>query len=141
MSWQALRHALALEPLDAPSKLVHVLLADMANASSQCWPSQALLVERSGLSRRGVQLALTRLEGAGRITRAKRSAGKGRGRATDLVTLQGVEGAPCNGYKAHEVPMQGARGAQGISKEPSVDSSLSPYMGVGSEDEKGRLWV
>lgn len=136
VSWQALQAALGAPALDPASMLVHVLLADHADAEGRCWPSQRLLAERSGLSLSTVKRALVRLEAAGRITRTKRSGGKGRGRLSDLIQLQGVTVTPSNGYKVSNQRVTRGHSDLGISKEPLVDS-----FPVTHEDPDGRLWV
>ncbi|MAM37513.1 MAG: hypothetical protein CL949_03190 [Erythrobacter sp.] len=55
--------------LDQHQRAVLVLLAFMANAKGNAWPSIAYMAEKTGMARRTVQRAAKALEAAGHITR------------------------------------------------------------------------
>jgi DNA-binding transcriptional ArsR family regulator len=59
------------------TKLLLVKLADNANEEGVCWPSLALIIEHTELSRRTVQDHLTRLEVLGLIEIERREGGNG----------------------------------------------------------------
>ncbi len=59
--------------LGSTEKLVMLALADIANDDGEAYPSTRLLVERTGLSERAIQGALSRLEQAGHLSRDMRS--------------------------------------------------------------------
>ena len=58
-------------------RLVYMALASCAGAGGQAWPSIALLVQRSGLSRASVKRGLKELEEAGMVRRERRYAQSG----------------------------------------------------------------
>ena len=59
-------------PLEIPatSKLVLLSLADQANDSGTCWPSQPQIAKRCSLTDRAVRIQIQFLEEAGMLTRA-----------------------------------------------------------------------
>ena len=59
-----------------PQKLVILALAERADDSGACWPSLAHLTEMTGLVRSTVAVALTGLEEARLISRARGGAGR-----------------------------------------------------------------
>lgn len=75
-------------PLPPMAKLVLVALADFANESGECFPSVGMMVERSGMSDRGVQKQIAELERLGYLRRAFRN-----GRST-LYTVTPEHGSP-----------------------------------------------
>ena len=64
--------------LDLPTgeKIVLLSLADNANDNGHCWPSMAAIAKRAGMTTRGAQLIVQRLEAAGHIHR-EQVTGKG----------------------------------------------------------------
>jgi len=65
--------------------LLMIILANRCDKNWQCFPSQAWLAERTGLSLRTVKRAMQELEKAGHISRKKRSSAAGR--TSDLIKL------------------------------------------------------
>lgn len=57
--------------LDLPTgeKIVLLSLADNANDSGHCWPSMATIAKRAGMTQRGAQLIVQRLEAKGHLHR------------------------------------------------------------------------
>jgi len=57
--------------LDLPTgeKIVLLSLADNANDTGHCWPSMATIAKRAGMTTRGAQLIVQRLEAGGHIHR------------------------------------------------------------------------
>lgn len=64
--------------LDLPTgeKIVLLSLADNANDNGHCWPSMATIAKRAGMTQRGAQLIVQRLEAKGHLHRQQVS-GKG----------------------------------------------------------------
>ncbi|WP_158881459.1 helix-turn-helix domain-containing protein [Rhodanobacter sp. L36] len=87
MSFQILNAAWKV-PLTPAAKLVYVALADMANDGGECFPSNSMLAERTGLSGRAVQKHIALLESAGYLQRDFRG-----GRST-VYTVTPAHGAP-----------------------------------------------
>jgi DNA-binding transcriptional regulator YhcF (GntR family) len=83
MSMSALRWARTVRNVDATEKLVLLLLADLANAQAQCWPSVAGMAADACIGERTAQRALAALTKAGLITRD----GKGGRGLTHTYTL------------------------------------------------------
>ncbi|QLG88562.1 helix-turn-helix domain-containing protein [Chitinibacter bivalviorum] len=65
---------LSLAPVD---KLTLLVLADVADESGLCWPSQKYIARRATISQRSVQRVLNRLSGAGLIRVEKRTRADG----------------------------------------------------------------
>lgn len=80
MSW-AFRSQRA--PLD---RLVLLALADFSDDDGACWPGIGTLVERTGMSRRGVHAALARLQADGLLSVRERCAPGGR-QTSNVYTL------------------------------------------------------
>lgn len=57
-----------LQSLKPTPRLILTILADMANDSGQCWPSQETIAERAGVSSKTVKNSLKTLEEAGYVT-------------------------------------------------------------------------
>lgn len=74
--------------LAPPAKLVYVALADMANDGGECFPSNSMLVERTGLSSRAIQKHIAKLESSSHLKRDFRG-----GRST-VYTVTPAQGAP-----------------------------------------------
>lgn len=70
------------------AKLVLVALADFANESGECFPSVGMMVERCGMSDRGIQKQISELERSGYLRREFRN-----GRST-LYTITPEHGSP-----------------------------------------------
>jgi predicted transcriptional regulator len=81
MNW-----ARAIRGLSMSERLVLFSLADFANQSAQCWPSQDKIAEELEVSSRTVWAALKRLTEAGIITRESRTRPDG-SRTSDMFTL------------------------------------------------------
>lgn len=99
--------------LGSTDKLVLLALADWSNDDGICWPSNAQLCRKSGLSERAVRQCIGRLKDAGHLTRDE-VPGKGvtytvhLGRAADDTPARGAPGRKC---PRHVVPKTPARGA------------------------------
>ena len=85
MSFHAVAWALE-QDLPTREKFTLICLANYADASGKCWPSQALIARQSGQSLRTVRACMERLEAQGYITRRGRVRGDG-GRTSDMVRL------------------------------------------------------
>jgi len=72
MSFAAIKWAVSVDLPDPVAKLTLIILADMANLELMCFPKAKLLAQKTGLSRRSIFNALTRLEDAGFVSREKR---------------------------------------------------------------------
>ena len=77
-------------PMTPTQKLVLLALADNCNDRGECYPSITNICEKSGLSDRGVQKAISELENMGFLMRSMRH-----GRST-LYTLTPERGSPPN---------------------------------------------
>jgi hypothetical protein len=86
VSVQALSCAFALRGLGASEKLVLLALANYADASMCCWPSQDRLADDTELSARTVWSALKGLEEKCIVSRRQRKRADGT-RSTDVFTL------------------------------------------------------
>ena len=86
MSVQALSMAFSVRGLSSSEKLVLLALANYANETMVCWPSQETLANDTELSSRTIWNALQSLEGRKVISRAKRKRADGT-RASDVITL------------------------------------------------------
>ncbi len=60
------------QDLPCAQKFVLVALADHANVSGKCWPSQKLLAQKCGLTRPGVNRILRDLDASGHVTKSTR---------------------------------------------------------------------
>jgi DNA-binding transcriptional MocR family regulator len=74
------------QPLVGADKLVLLALADQANDAGSCWPGQATLAKKCGISERTLQSRLAKLESGGYIARERRHRSDGP-RTSDLYTL------------------------------------------------------
>ena len=80
--------------VDVPprEKLVLIMLAEYANESGECFPSQAALAHRTGFSKRTIMRSLSDMEDLGVILRQERRRADGT-RTSDTIVLN-VLGAP-----------------------------------------------
>lgn len=72
MSFNLIRDAWDVKGLDAQSRLVLLLLADVADEAGVCWPSVAFISERTGLGDRAIRYRLTELDDLGLLSRTRR---------------------------------------------------------------------
>lgn len=86
MSVQAISSVLALRDLSASEKLLLIALANYADQSLRCWPSQTRLAEDTGLTDRTIRRVMLALEARGTITRETRNRRNG-SQGTDIITL------------------------------------------------------
>jgi len=102
--------------LDLPTgeKIVLLSLADNANDDGHCWPSMAAIARRAGMTARGAQLIVQRLEAAGHLHRVQ------------------VPGKGCN-YYIHPVsdasqvaPKAGSDAAESASSDRLTPERRSP---------------
>jgi hypothetical protein len=103
MSWQAARAVRDLRGIDPTAKLVLVMIALRAGDDGRAWPSVATVVEDTGLSDRGVRLAVKRLRKTGHLV-VVHSRGEG--------WTMTVSAAPRAGPPRHDVPDTAAPGAK-----------------------------
>jgi hypothetical protein len=101
--------AFDVEGLSPSQKLVLLGLADNADRGGICWPSQAELVEKTGLAERTVREHLNLFEDRGLIAKEPRLKIKGRGRASDIYRLAGGDDQPATdgrptGNSQHDQP-------------------------------------
>jgi DNA-binding transcriptional MocR family regulator len=90
MSFDAIRWSWTVPRLTPTQRLVLLAICDAANNSGECWPSQACLAEKTGLTDRSVRSALKALEERGLLSRKYRA--NNSGRTSDLITV----GRPVN---------------------------------------------
>lgn len=140
MSYKATNWAYDL-PLKGSAKPVLVVLADMADESNSCFPSQERIASMTGLGSRTVRRAILRLEAAGMITRTARYDKNGH-RSSDRYVLAVGESLPANlttGHSDHrsESPSLPANltaptghSGQVTINEPSVEPSVSSSEAV-----------
>lgn len=72
MSFDRSREAWSVPDLDAPSRLVLLALADIADDAGECWPSIAHLAEKTGLGERSIRTRLADFEACGLVSRVRR---------------------------------------------------------------------
>lgn len=72
MSYPALKWAWSIEGLSTSEKLVLVNLAFRSGSDGKCWPAVETICAETGLSRRGVQMALAGFKESGLVDRRDR---------------------------------------------------------------------
>mgnify|MGYP003441829958 CR=1 FL=1 len=121
MSIAGIRYALTVPKLSASERLIFIILADRADKMGRCYPSQAWIAKRTGISIRTIIRALRSLEAKGHIERENRFSASGR--TSDFIHLR--------------LPSQGDKMAP--TKVPNRQTiPTSPY-GVGIKEEKGAI--
>tara|TARA_R110000824_G_scaffold183776_2_gene364813 strand:- start:1708 stop:2736 length:1029 start_codon:yes stop_codon:yes gene_type:complete len=134
--------ASGLAPTD---RLVMFVLASYANGEGRCWPSVATIARGSGLTRRGVQKAIRRLEGSDLISKD----GDGRGGATAYIVATCEPCSPANevrprtGDAANVVRPGGERGSPGGANvvrpkrpiEDSIEETITKTANTALEKE------
>ena len=133
-------------PMTPTQKLVLLALADNCNDMGECYPSISTICEKSGLSERGVQGAISEMEKMGLVNRFMR-----KGRST-LYTItpagyappQEVRPAPRAPAPAPDAPPPPhlmhptpAPRAPITINEPSVESSLNRHVVACAKKSKG----
>lgn len=133
MSFNAIRFALDFPGLVSSERFVLIVLGDRANKSGHCFPSQAYLAERTGLSVRTVRQALNGLEGKGAIKRSKRFDQGGRTSDDYLLLLRRVPAKSAASVPANDA----ATPRQNVPTIPTC-----PYgLGIREEDNLARKLV
>lgn len=131
----SIRRILASLDADLPpaEKLLLVLLADNADDSTgKCWPSQAYLARRAGVTRKSVNQIISRLVDKGLVTVQKRYRDTGAQRSNMYRVLPNVT-PPCV-QKLHPPVTQGYT-------EPVSNESITTTTPIGSypqEKSNGR---
>lgn len=124
------------ERAPSPSALLVLLrLADHAHDDGKCWPSQATIAKKIGLSERCVRDALKALEEAGLIVRERRNIGAER--TSDMIILVLTETILFADQPANSVvdtnrqilPKRPAKSAGKTSIEPSKKRSAARTRG------------
>lgn len=133
-------------PMTPTQKLVLLALADNCNDMGECYPSILTICEKSGLSERGVQGAISEMEKMGLVNRFMR-----KGRST-LYTItpagyappQEVHPAPRAPAPAPDAPPPPqevhptpAPRAPITVNEPSIEPSLNRHVVAGAKKSKG----
>ena len=113
-------------PMTPTQKLVLLALADNCNDMGECYPSILTICEKSGLSERGVQGAISEMEKMGLVNRFMR-----KGRST-LYTITPAGYAPPQ--EVHPTP---APRAPITVNEPSIEPSLNRHVVAGAKKSKG----
>ena len=90
MSIQAVSAAIKLQGFTATEKLLLICLANYADDSGRCWPSNKRLVADSALSERTIRNALKVMADNGTIIRTERERDDG-SRGSDIITLLFVD--------------------------------------------------
>ena len=93
MSHKHSRAVIEAQGLTAKAKLVLLDLADRADPKGRCWPRQATIADRTGLSPRTVWAALNELEANGWICRERRYRPNDGSRTSDMITVRDLQGA------------------------------------------------
>jgi hypothetical protein len=101
------------------ARLVLLSLADHADDAGECWPSQATIADRTGLSVRAVRKYLAELEDKGLIVRRIRATRAGR--TSDAIRLTLPPAQCATGMETSQQPAPGA--AKSIT-EPTISPSL-----------------
>ena len=127
----SIRRILSALDADLPpaDKLLLVLLADHADDSTgKCWPSQAYLARRAGVTRKSVNQIISRLVDKGLVTVQKRYRDTGAQRSNMYRVLPNVT-PPCV-QKLHPPVTQGY--TEPVSNEPVSNESITPITPNGS---------
>jgi hypothetical protein len=85
MSFDAIKWSWTVRQLSPTQRLVFLAICDGANKSDECWPSQAYLAEKTGLTDRSVRTAIKALEERGLLSRKYRA--NNSGRTSDLIAV------------------------------------------------------
>jgi hypothetical protein len=148
MNIQAVNKTLALPMIGkASKKLVLVSLANRADESGICWPSQKNIAAQAGVSLDTVQRCLSELVEEGLVSHVRRKSPM-RGRASDLYTLSstllqddGIKAAPCglDTDQSRTTPAIKAALVR-LTEEPSIEPSLKKESGLSFFDEFMRVF-
>lgn len=150
MSNAALTWAFETAVSPAAAKFVLVALADLADESHSCFPSQDRIAGSTGQSRDSVLRHLKTLEAQGFIVRQRRSTREGyrtsdryflRVGSPELPKWQSAYKADCAGLSGNTPENLSGR----LQQEPSYDPSLNPKRSVNGgaalEESFGRFWA
>ena len=134
----SIRRILSALDADLPpaEKLLLVLLADNADdTTGKCWPSQAYLARRAGVTRKSVNQIISRLVSKGLVTVQKRYRDTGAQRSNLYWVLPNVT-PPCV-QRLHPPVTQGY--TEPVSNEPiSITPSLTREKSYPQERSNGR---
>lgn len=149
MSNAALTWAFDSDVSPAAAKFVLVALADLADESHSCYPSQDRLAGSTGQSRDSVLRHLKTLEALGFIVRQRRSTREGyrtsdryflRVGAPELPKWQSAYLADCPGLSGNTPENLSGRLQPEPSYEPKVNPKRSANSGAALEEAFGRFW-
>jgi hypothetical protein len=120
-------------PLSASARLTLFVLANRADDEGDCWPLLPVIIQETGLSRRGVQYAIDELERAA-LVHCSDGRGRGRGKVFHLSFDQkSADLAPIEGKKdAMRAPYLPVRAVKG-----EVVAPIEAVKGA-NDDEKRR---
>lgn len=141
MSLHAYAWAWAAKAPSAGAKLVLVALADYADETTgECFPSLKIVAQRTGLTRRGVQLGIGKLVDAKLVTVKARQRSNGSDTSnTYVLALKPVEYPPEVDETGGEqnAPPQGEQSAPPGRTEdaPPGEHSAPPYPSVNPSDD------
>ena len=125
MSFNLTRMAWDVVGLDAPSRLVLLALADIADEDGVCWPSVRHLADKTGLGDRAIRSRLAGFEACGLLSRSRRHRSDG---TLSTYRFELSLAAP----HAASPPAPPAAQEPTIS-EPTMSSSLRSEDGLNAE--------
>jgi hypothetical protein len=145
MSWQATAWAERRKTGSPSAKVLLLVLANYADDSGRCWPSQTTLASGAELSMDTVQRQLRRLEANGHIRRTTRVRKAGRWPQYEYQLCMAEEastepqnaarsacghvdksGSPGRTVRHHRAAPCGITGPQALRHEPSIEPSIEP---------------
>jgi len=162
MSVQAVRYVMENSRATGGARLVALVLAEHADPDGVCWVGVPLIATEAGLSDRGTQKALRRLETSGEVCIAMKAGGTDRTRADrrpNLYRLIGVSnevnevnssspreslrGERCDAYEVNDVTLRGEPQFTRTNYEPTTEptpcsASASPSAGAGESEAEPR---
>ena len=113
-------------PLDRMTKAVAWALETRMKANGECWPSKRQLAHDTGYSKRGVDIAIGRLEFAG-LLEVRRGGGRGH---TNHYTLKDAKGAHSDAKGCTQQHIKGAPIAPEVRKRSKKEVRARAREGV-----------
>jgi len=130
MSIEAINHVIGLRGLTPSEKCLALLLANRHNDDrGYAWPSIPRLAEEAGLTDRGTQRILRRLEAKGAIATEENKGGRGH---TNQYTFPMLKGDRCSPFTAVERVTVGTERVTVAPPEPLVEPLLDDDLGAAS---------
>jgi hypothetical protein len=142
MSFDAIRWSWTVPRLTPTQRLVLLAICDAANNSGECWPSQACLAEKTGLTDRSVRSALKALEERGLLSRKYRA--NNSGRTSDLITVgrpvNATERARCQKSNGQTTPIDlpELQETTSATQRKEIPESLGTTFRESTKDEPTR---